>query len=47
MLAEAIDSGGGTPWPVIVIGGLVIIAGLFAVRSEFGNFRARRAERRR
>ena len=36
----------GIAWPVVIIGGLVILAGLYALRGEFGNFRRRRAERR-
>lgn len=46
-IEEAVsDSGGGIAWPVVIIGGLVILAGLVAVRGEFANFRRRRAERR-
>lgn len=36
---------GGVAWPVIIIGGLVILAGLVALRGEIGNFRERRAKR--
>lgn len=48
-LVEAVTTGssdGGTAWPVVIIGGLVIVVGLFAVRREFMNWRRRRAERR-
>jgi len=45
-LEEAVStSGGGIAWPVVIIGGLVIVAGLIAVRGEFVNWRQRKAER--
>jgi membrane-associated phospholipid phosphatase len=47
-LEEAVStSSGGVAWPVVIIGGLIIVAGLVAVRVEFANWRQRRAERSR
>ena len=44
---EAIStSSGGIAWPVVIIGGLIILAGLVALRGEFQNWRTRRVERR-
>jgi len=40
-------SANGVAWPVVVIGGVVIVGGLIAVRNEFGNWRQRKAERSR
>jgi hypothetical protein len=43
---EAIStSTGGIAWPVVVIGGLIILASLGALRGEFRNWRMRRSER--
>lgn len=35
----------GFAWPVLIVGGLVIVAGLVATRGEFRNWRRRRIER--
>ena len=35
----------GIAWPVVIVGGLVIVAGLYALRGEFRNLRERRAKR--
>jgi hypothetical protein len=37
----------GFAWPVLIVGGLIILAGLVATRSEFRNWRRRRADRER
>jgi hypothetical protein len=36
----------GFAWPVAIIGGVVVLAGLYALRAEFNNWRQRRADRR-
>ncbi len=38
-------TGGGIAWPVVIIGGIIIVAGVVAVRGEFANMRQRRSER--
>jgi hypothetical protein len=35
----------GFAWPVLIVGGLIIVAGLVATRGEFRNWRQRRAAR--
>lgn len=35
----------GVAWPVPIVGGLIIVAGLVATRGEFRNWRQRRADR--
>jgi hypothetical protein len=35
----------GFAWPVLIVGGLIIVAGLVATRGEFRNWRQRRVDR--
>ena len=40
------DPDRGFAWPVAIIGGLIVLAGLYALRGEFDNWRQRRDERK-
>lgn len=42
LVRVAADADDSFAWPVLVIGGAIVVAGLLAVRTEFGNWRSRR-----